>query len=88
MDVESKNIVLKSDNYSSEKNNHSHDNATDLCSPFCICNCCSAVTLSYSPIISYEFPIQFKKIQSLDSIYTSVVYSNFYGSIWQPPQIV
>ncbi|RKS02979.1 DUF6660 family protein [Flavobacterium sp. 102] len=72
---------------SSENENRSHNKDNDLCSPFCICNCCSGVTLSYVPTIVYDFPVQFEQIQSTDSIYTSAFHSNFYGSIWQPPKI-
>jgi hypothetical protein len=74
--------------HSSEKENHSHNKENDLCSPFCICNCCSNVTLTYVPTITYDFQNQFEEIKTSNSFYTSAFHSNFYGSIWQPPQIV
>ena len=73
----------------SEEKNHSHDKDNDLCSPFCVCNCCgSQLTLNYVPAITYELKLPFEAIKTLQSIYTSALHSNFYGSIWQPPQIV
>lgn len=72
----------------SEEKNHSHDKDNDLCSPFCVCNCCGQQTLTSTQVITFDFPIQFEEIKTLDSIYTSALHSNFYGSIWQPPQLV
>lgn len=71
-----------------DHNEHSHDKSKDLCSPFCICNCCGAQILSYFPVISYEFPLISTVIKTKEPFYKSVFASNFYGSIWQPPQIV
>ncbi|WP_319800119.1 MULTISPECIES: DUF6660 family protein [Flavobacterium] len=74
--------------HQSDRDNHSHDKSKDLCSPFCICNCCGAQILSYFPVISYEFPLISTVIKTKEPFYKSVFASNFYGSIWQPPQIV
>ncbi len=86
-DIESENIARIVANDSQEKDNHSHKD-NDLCSPFCICNCCGQVTLNYVAAINYDFPVKIEEIKSSNSFYTSAFYSNFYGSIWQPPQIV
>lgn len=73
----------------SEQGTHSHDKDNDLCSPFCICNCCGHFTLNYAPAITFEIiQVPFEQITTQNSIYTSVFHSNFYGSIWQPPQLV
>lgn len=88
VDIESDSAAHQTVSCSAEKDNHSHNKESDLCSPFCICNCCAGVTLSYVPTITYDFPVQFEQIQSTNSIYTSALHSNFYGSIWQPPQII
>ncbi len=67
--------------------NHSHEHATDLCSPFCVCNCCGQQVLTFLDIVNYVVPTKFEEIRTSNSIYTSVFHSNFYGSIWQPPKI-
>lgn len=87
-DMESDSAAHVAMHESSEKHSHSHDKDNDLCSPFCICSCCGQVTLTYTPSINFDFPVQFEEIKSSTSTYTSVLHSNFYGSIWQPPQIV
>lgn len=68
--------------------NHSHDKTSDLCTPFCTCNCCGAQILSFFPTISYDFPLISRVIKTPKPFYKSVFASNFHGSIWQPPQIV
>ena len=68
--------------------NHSHDKNKDLCSPFCICNCCGQLTLTYVPAITFEFQRQIEEIITSQPTYTSILNSDFYGSIWQPPQLV
>ncbi len=67
---------------------HSHDTENDLCSPFCICNCCSSQILGYTEVYFIDFPLQFEEIKTQIPTYRSIFASNFYGSIWQPPQIV
>ncbi|MEN2401168.1 DUF6660 family protein [Flavobacterium sp. MC2016-06] len=84
-DMEVNSIVHQTAQFSSES--HSHDKDNDLCSPFCACNCCGAQILSYQSSISYNFPIVYNAISVAVPDYKSVFISNFYGSIWQPPQI-
>lgn len=67
---------------------HSHDKDKDLCPPFCACNCCGAQILGYSPFVVLEFPLTATIISSKSTYYKSIFSSNFFGSIWQPPQIV
>ena len=85
-DMEVNSAMHKTTEFSSE-NNHTHDKDNDLCSPFCACNCCGAQVLSYQTAVTFEFPA----VSSIISIplpnYNSVFASNFYESIWQPPQI-
>ena len=88
MDIESESAAHKTVVCPSEKDNHSHDKDNDLCSPFCICSCCGQVTLTFIPTITFDFQNQFEEIKTSDSFYTSALHSNFYGSIWQPPQII
>ena len=67
--------------------NHSHDKENDLCSPFCNCNCCGSQIVSYFKVITFNFSVVSKEITTQLTSYTSKFTSNFYGSIWQPPQI-
>jgi len=85
-DVEVDSAIHKTAQFSSE-DNHSHDKDSDLCSPFCACNCCGAQVLSYQTAVNYEFPGVYTKISILLPSYHSVFTSNFFGSIWQPPQL-
>lgn len=68
--------------------NHSHTAGSDLCSPFCICSCCGSQMTDYSHFSVIDFPIVFKVIKKQLPTYKSILTSNFYGSIWQPPQLV
>lgn len=68
--------------------NHSHDKENDLCPPFCICNCCGQQILNFNEKITFEFRTISIEIRTQIPNYKSIPTSNFYGSIWQPPQIV
>lgn len=70
------------DDSSHEKSHHS-----DSCSPFCVCNCCHVAScLIYGPF-THEY-IQITPItKNLPQEYSTVFISNFYGCIWQPPQL-
>ena len=85
-DVEVGSAMHKTAQFSSEAN-HSHDKDNDLCSPFCACNCCGAQILTFQYSVSYDFPAAHTIISTSLPNYISVFTSNFYGSIWQPPQI-
>lgn len=86
-DMEVDSAMHKTAQFSSEAS-HSHDKDNDLCSPFCACNCCGAQVLTYQTSETIEFPVAFSMISKVVPNYNSVFTSNFYGSIWQPPQIV
>ena len=73
--------------FTSNHEKHSTDNHNDLCSPFCICSCCGSVIASYSHPIIIKTPIRSKVIKAQLPTYKSILHSNFYGSIWQPPKI-
>lgn len=65
-----------------------HDDHHDLeiCSPFCVCSGCTAAVMLQA-VITFEvfhFESHYKNVPGL---YESIV-SSFYGSIWQPPQLV
>lgn len=66
---------------------HSKDTVHDLCSPFCVCNCCGSQMTTFLQSIIIDFPIPSNGIKTQLPTYKSIFSSNFYGSIWQPPQI-
>lgn len=72
----------------SQIDDQSHEKGSDLCPPFCSCNCCAVQILSTTPVISFSFNKPTLLIKKPLSSYHSILTSNFYGSIWQPPQIV
>lgn len=69
----------------SNQSSQHHNN--DACSPLCICSCCGCQGFAYNTPYAYNlFSIKIlidKKVPE----YKSILTSNFYGSIWQPPQI-
>jgi hypothetical protein len=71
-----------------EEKSHSHDKENDLCPPFCACNCCGAQTLAFLPEIVFDLPLASTVINNEELYYKSICTSKFFGSIWQPPQIV
>lgn len=73
-------------NHDEKSNNHDKEN--DLCSPFCSCSCCGSQIVSFFKITTLSFNIVSKNIRTKLPSYTPKFISNFYGSIWQPPQIV
>jgi ferredoxin len=68
--------------------NQSHEKDSDLCPPFCSCNCCAVQVLNAAPVITWTFNEETTLIKKPLSSYHSILTSNFYGSIWQPPQLV
>ena len=80
--------TISSNSQAHSQHNHSHDEETDLCSPFCVCNCCGQQTLTFLEVQSFQFLVRFQEIKTSISFYKSTSFSNFYGSIWQPPQLV
>lgn len=86
-DVEVNSLVHSSVEFASNHGDHSHDKENDLCPPFCSCACCGSQIVSYFETSLITLPILSKSIKTQLPTYTSVFASNFYGSIWQPPQI-
>ncbi|WP_233549841.1 DUF6660 family protein [Flavobacterium sp. 102] len=87
-DMEVGNSACSRVEFASKQDNHSHSNKNDLCPPFCVCNCCGAQILNFSPGINVTFPQLTSIIHIPLPSYISEFTSNFYGSIWQPPQII
>lgn len=73
-------------NRSASQEEGDHDHSMELCTPFCVCGSCVAAIMLHSPV-DYDF-LDFDSINSgISNLYQSVN-SQFYGSIWQPPQLV
>lgn len=86
-DIEVNSVAYSTKEMDGNHKDHSHDKENDLCSPFCICNCCGAQIFNYFPSTNFEFPTIVSAIETKESFYKSTFTSNFFGSIWQPPQI-
>jgi len=59
----------------------------DFCTPFCICSCCTTPIIVTQPAVIFEVSYYENFQTRTISFYKSII-SNFYGSIWQPPQLV
>jgi hypothetical protein len=86
-DIEVNSLAHSSPEVAANHDDHSHDKESDLCSPFCICNCCGQQILNFSQEIAPQFRKIALEINTQIPTYKSILTSNFYGSIWQPPQI-
>ncbi|RKS25734.1 hypothetical protein CLV94_0778 [Flavobacterium endophyticum] len=58
----------------------------DFCTPFCICACCTTPIIMQSVAV-FEVPYFENSYTKTPSFYKSIA-SSFFGSIWQPPQLV
>ena len=78
--------TISSNSQAHSQHNHSHDEETDLCSPFCVCNCCG-MTLSVSQINTL-LPEHHKVV--IKDILPDGKYDHktlHPAGIWQPPKI-
>lgn len=69
------------------EHNHDHD-SDDTCTPFCCCTCCGI----QMNIVEYRLmPVEITAVQEFSSekikINAVSFHSNYFGEIWQPPQI-
>ena len=60
---------------------HEHD--TDLCSPFCTCDCCDSPIINNSTIHFTCTPIA----QKILTEYNNSFVSSLFATIWQPPKL-
>lgn len=64
---------------------HSNDCGDDMCTPFCICSCCSSTV-----DVPVELPFQLKSLppkpENKPSFFSNVLPTSFHHSIWQPPR--
>jgi hypothetical protein len=86
-DLEAKSAVHSSQEILLIADNHSHEKNSDSCSPFCVCNCCGGQGFTYIIDYNWNFNSVNAIIDKKTPEYKSILTSNFYGSIWQPPQI-
>jgi len=82
----------KEQGVSSEKvtitNSSKQHQEKEACSPLCVCNCCGCQGFAYnSTMFNFNFIAVKNIIDKKLPNYKSILTSNFYGSIWQPPQI-
>lgn len=59
----------------------------DFCTPFCICSCCTTPIILAQAAIIFEVSY-FENYQSQTTSFYKSITSAFFGSIWQPPQLV
>ncbi|HWK99620.1 MAG TPA: DUF6660 family protein [Parapedobacter sp.] len=67
---------------------HDHPDNADACSPFCLCNCCGAI----SGLVFHWNVISFSEIRPVEMAkpnpqYISLFIPRYIGEIWQPPKI-
>jgi hypothetical protein len=71
-------------NQSVQSTTEHHQEHNDICSPFCVCACCSmSATVQYYAAFILNNPLVVKQ---LSAIYRSG-FSEFHYSIWQPPKL-
>ncbi|WP_374760192.1 DUF6660 family protein [Dyadobacter pollutisoli] len=78
--------VSYSDHVTVDASSQQQSTDIDLCSPFCICTCCSAITLQAEtapPPMMASFPV----FEELIFAYSSNINGGDLTSIWQPPRI-
>jgi hypothetical protein len=76
-------VTLHSHQDTPDDNTH-HEN--ELCTPFCVCGSCVVAVVIY-PVLEITFFQPEHRPMELPNFYSSFK-SDFYGSIWQPPQLV
>ncbi|WP_373422661.1 DUF6660 family protein [Pontibacter ummariensis] len=68
----------------SNTDSEDHSPAADLCSPLCICNCCTGFVLQKSPQKTNLFVI---RAIIPAAVYQIAAISSLSYSIWQPPKV-
>ena len=64
---------------------HSNDCGDDLCSPFCICSCCSTAIDSPAKL-PFRIKVPAPLLNSTPSCFHNEISFSFNQSIWQPPR--
>lgn len=82
-DVHAQTLLTSKMQFSQVQNGEHHE---DFCTPFCICSCCTTPIIIQSN--TYFEVSYFENFQTKVPVFYKSITSNFFGSIWQPPQIV
>lgn len=70
------------------KASHDHQEKPDMCSPFCLCACCGAVSGIVLQWNTYSFgKIKTFELSKPEAYYKSIFTPSYLGEIWQPPKI-
>ena len=75
-------------NISSNTKHENHNHDKEHCSPFCTCACCGT-NISFTSFTAFQIierPV-FNSSMSY-SLFNEYIKSNFFGNIWQPPQLI
>ncbi|MFD2727361.1 DUF6660 family protein [Hyunsoonleella rubra] len=70
----------------SVQHNHQED-TDDSCPVTCICNCCG-MSITYEPLVSYDFILQLTISTELIFTYQPIYRFDLHSNIWQPPQVI
>jgi hypothetical protein len=68
----------------SQEIDHGNDSHSDLCSPFCMCSCCS---VSITEPLKHFMVNVGKPLKEVATFYNSSFTNNYYSKIYQPPQV-
>jgi hypothetical protein len=70
--------------------NHSdHEHSTEMCSPFCVCACCSIQLVFTAKINFILAPKLYHNGEDFKNFfYVSHISNNYLSQIWQPPRFV
>lgn len=73
----------------SETSHTNHQEDSESCTPFCICACCGTTISSFFNLLNNTVEKQaLTTTQKTKIIFSNdPLVSNFFGKIWQPPQI-
>ena len=77
-------IGIEQSGHSKDKGDDHHQ--TEICTPFCICSSC-VIAIVLHPTLNIQFFDPENTTTEISNLYTSFK-SDFYGAIWQPPQLV
>ncbi|MFC6269488.1 DUF6660 family protein [Frigoriflavimonas asaccharolytica] len=70
----------------SQTDQHS-ENHQDLCTPFCTCSCCGiSLDIKFASVF-LKFPEAKSEFYKIIANRQTSLFSNYNGSIWQPPKI-
>ena len=65
-----------------------HSDTNDLCTPFCVCSCCGAVSgIVLHDSLSNVGNVVDLEIATFVTYYNPVFILSYVGEIWQPPKI-